>query len=60
MDAFQKGLHDRQLCTGCAKHLDPLDAFPKGECLDCHKADPETEQMHATMTGEKLAKMWGA
>lgn len=47
-------------CTGCGAVVHPLEVFPKSRCLDCHASAPETVRETATMTAEKLARMWGA
>jgi DNA-directed RNA polymerase subunit RPC12/RpoP len=44
-------------CADCGKTVDPLDIFPKDRCLDCHAK--ATQHMTATMTADKLARMWG-
>lgn len=47
-------------CADCGREIDELEVFPKGRCLECHAEAPETRHETATMTAEKLAKMWGA
>jgi hypothetical protein len=46
-------------CADCGADVDPLELFPRNRCLACHAAAPEVRRMHAAMTGEKLAAMWG-
>lgn len=45
-------------CRQCGTDVDPLDVFPGGICLECYR--PTGERLHAEMTGERLARMWGA
>ena len=47
-------------CTGCGKEVDPLELFPRDRCLDCHADAWETRRELASMTSEKLSRMWGA
>lgn len=47
-------------CAGCGKDVHPLAVFPKQRCVDCHASDPQVQRELATMTGERLAQMWGA
>lgn len=46
-------------CRDCGDPVDILELFPKNRCLACHAKAPEIIEENATMTGEKLAKMWG-
>lgn len=50
--------HPESPCTKCGTATTALDRFPDGLCLTCYT--PIGERMAATMTAEKLAKMWGA
>ncbi|MGV8972209.1 MAG: hypothetical protein ACOH10_07790 [Rhodoglobus sp.] len=43
-------------CTGCAKDLEPIDAFPGGRCLACYAADTANDPLP---TADELARMWG-
>lgn len=47
-------------CTDCNKPVHPLAVFPGQRCIDCHAARPEVKAQTTNMTGEKLARMWGA
>jgi len=47
-------------CKECGNAIHPLAVFPKGRCLECHAKAPEVIRMSETMTGAKLARMWGA
>lgn len=47
-------------CKDCGKRIGELEVFPKGRCLECHAKSPEIVIQTATMTGKKLARMWGA
>lgn len=40
-------------CTMCDKEIDRLDAFSKGECIECH------EKNFVLCTEEELILMWG-
>lgn len=47
-------------CQDCGSEVDPLELFPNDRCLNCHSKAPEVRRELATMTAEKLARMWGA
>lgn len=53
-------MRDMIPCMDCKNLIEPMDVFPKNRCLDCHKIAPEVIRECAEMTGEKLAKIWGA
>jgi hypothetical protein len=44
-------------CKGCGADVHPLAMFPGGLCLPCWTPTGEAEA--ATMTAEKLTRMWG-
>lgn len=48
------------ICKDCGQEIDPLEVFPKQRCLDCHANAPEVRRELAGITGERLARMWGA
>lgn len=47
-------------CDDCGATIDPLEVFPRNRCLSCHVKAPEVRRELATMTADKLARMWGA
>ena len=47
-------------CNDCGREVDPLEVFPKQRCLNCHASAPEVRHELRNMTGERLARMWGA
>lgn len=47
-------------CNDCGREIGELEVFPKGRCLGCHEGDPAVQREIETMTGEKLAAMWGS
>lgn len=48
------------VCADCGRDVDRLDVFPKQRCLQCHDAAPEVQRAFSTLTGESLARIWGA
>lgn len=46
-------------CADCGADVDPLDVFPGNRCLDCHAGNPAVRGALATMTADRLARMWG-
>ena len=40
-------------CSECGKLIDRLEAYSKGECLECHA------KSFVMPTAEELTKMWG-
>jgi len=51
--------HTTSFCTGCGDAVHPLEVFPKNRCIACHADAPEVKRDAATMTAEKLTRMWG-
>lgn len=47
-------------CSDCGAGVDPLELFPRNRCINCHAKAPETIRELRNMTGESLARMWGA
>ena len=47
-------------CADCGREIDTLEEFPKRRCLECHAGAPEVRRELRAMTGERLARMWGA
>lgn len=54
------GVNGPVVCTGCGFWVEPLSVFPQNRCQLCHGNDPVVRAELAAMTGESLAKMWGA
>ena len=49
--------HPKFPCTKCGTRITVLEAFPGNICLECYR--PIGDRIAATMTAEKLTRMWG-